>query len=143
MRGKNRFDPGMPRGHALYLNSMDSEKSPDGEVVLFRPELRKIDLLNSEAFHASLLSLMRGKSRLVLDLSNVQFIDSSGLGKIVASLRSFRESGGEMRICGVQPPVHVLFTMVRLGEIVGIDADARSATLGLRGAAAPESGSAR
>jgi anti-sigma B factor antagonist len=121
---------------------MDNKSSPYEGVAVFKPELKKIDVLNSEAFRSSLFSLMKGESRFVLDLSNVQFIDSSGLGKIVAALRSFRESGGEMRICGVQPPVQVLFSMVRLGEIVGIDADAQAAALRLRDSAAPESSSA-
>jgi anti-anti-sigma factor len=120
---------------------MDIKSSPDKGVAVFKPELKKIDVLNSESFRTSLFSLMKGESRFVLDLSNVQFIDSSGLGKIVAALRSFRESGGEMRICGVQPPVQVLFTMVRLGEIVGIDADAQAAALRLRDSEAPESSS--
>lgn len=83
---------------------------------------------------------MEGKHHLILDLTNVQFIDSSGLGKIIASLRIFREKGGEMRICSVRPPVQVLFTMVRLSEIVGIDADADASTLELRKSAAPEAG---
>jgi anti-sigma B factor antagonist len=110
---------------------MDSKISLEGEIALFRPELKKIDVLNSEEFQASLLSLMEGKTRLVLDLSMVQFIDSSGLGKIITALRSLREKGGEMRICSVQPPVQVLFTMVRLGEIVGIDPDRETAALEL------------
>jgi anti-sigma B factor antagonist len=121
---------------------METKNHDDDAVVLFKPGHRKIDLLNSEAFLAELSSRMKGRALFVLDLSEVQFIDSSGLGKIVAALRSFRESGGEMRICGVQAPVQVLFTMVRLGEIVGIDADAEAATHALRGQSATEPGRA-
>jgi anti-sigma B factor antagonist len=116
---------------------MDQQLSRDGEVAVFRPDLRKIDVLSSETFMSSLLSAMQRETLLVLDLSQVQFIDSSGLGKIVAALRAFREKGGEMRLCGAQPSVTVLFTMVRLGEIVGIDADARTAVLELRKTVAP------
>ena len=122
---------------------MDIETAPGGPIGIFKPELKKIDVLNSDAFQASLLSSMEGKTRLVLDLSNVQFIDSSGLGKIIASLRVFREKGGEMRVCGVQAPVQVLFTMVRLAEIVGIDADAEASTLELQRGAAQGTGPAR
>jgi anti-sigma B factor antagonist len=100
----------------------------EGLPAVYRPELRKIDLLNSEAFHASLLEYLREGGSLVLDLSEVQFIDSSGLGKIVSALRSFRERGGDMRLCSVQAPVMVLFSMVRLGEIIGIDADAEASS---------------
>ncbi len=119
---------------------METNTATPGGLSLFMPELRKIDVLNSDAFQASLLSAMEGKRHLILDLSNVQFIDSSGLGKIIASLRLFREKGGEMRICSVRPPVQVLFTMVRLAEIVGIDADAEASTLELRKHVSPEAG---
>lgn len=89
-------------------------------VPLFRPAMRKIDVLTAPRFQEDLASAMEGVDRLILDLSEVQFIDSSGLGKIIANLRGFRERGGELRICGVQAPVQVLFSMVRLGDIVGI-----------------------
>lgn len=119
---------------------MGNEASSSGGLTIFKPDQKKIDVLNSEAFQASLLALMEGKGLIVLDLSNVQFIDSSGLGKIIASLRVFRAKGGEMRICSVQPPVHVLFTMVRLAEIVGIDADAETSTQELQRQATSGSG---
>jgi anti-sigma B factor antagonist len=111
----------------MIISMAETSETP-AAIAVFKPNLRKIDVLNSVAFHASLLAAMEGKSRLVLDLSEVQFVDSSGLGKIIAGLRSFRGNGGEMRLCGVQAPVRVLFSMVRLGEIVGIDADVPAAT---------------
>ena len=99
-------------------------------MAVFRPRLKKIDFMGSEAFLASLLGFLGDEVRLILDLSEVQFIDSSGLGKIVAALRAFRERGGDLRICGAQAPVEVLFTMVRLGDIVGIYADEAAAAEG-------------
>ena len=124
------------------LITMEEKSESPAAVAVYRPALRKIDVLNSVAFHAALLSAMEGKSRLVLDLSEVQFVDSSGLGKIIAGLRAIREKGGEMRLCGVQAPVKVLFSMVRLGEIVGIDPDVPSATA-LLSTSSPGAGSAR
>lgn len=121
---------------------MSSTAVPDARVRLFRPELRKIDIVNSESFNDSLLSHLGEGARLVLDLSNVQFIDSSGLGKIIFALRSFRDRGGDLRICSVQPPVMVLFTMVRLREIAGIDKTVEESTAALLGSAASGSGGA-
>ncbi len=121
---------------------MSSTAVPDARVRLFRPELRKIDIVNSESFNDSLLSHLGEGARLVLDLSNVQFIDSSGLGKIIFALRSFRDRGGDLRICSVQPPVMVLFTMVRLREIAGIDKTVEESTAALLGSADSGSGGA-
>jgi anti-anti-sigma factor len=92
--------------------------------LLFKPELKKIDFLSSEAFAASLQEVLGEGREVLLDLSNVQFVDSSGLGKIVAAARVAREKGGNLRIRGVQEPVMVLFDMVRLGEVVTIDGEA-------------------
>lgn len=93
------------------------------EIKVYKPAFKKIDILSCENFSSELRSFITGKTRIILDLSDTRFIDSSGLSKIVACLRTIRENGGEMRICGVQAPVMTLFTMVRLGEIIGIDAD--------------------
>ena len=136
----NESLPLAPAHSMHYPWAMASNTSRGDAATIFKPEFKKIDVLNSGTFESALLALMQGKSRIVLDLSNVQFIDSSGLGKIISSLRSFREKGGDMRICSVLPPVQVLFTMVRLDEIVGIDADAEAAELELQ--KAPLSGDA-
>lgn len=115
---------------------MSPSAVPSGDVGLFEPKLMKIDVMNADAFLAELLTLSGKTRRLVLDLSRVAFIDSSGLGKIVTALRTIRDSGGEMRICGVQAPVQILFAMVRLEEIVGIDPDAETARQSLGGSSA-------
>jgi anti-sigma B factor antagonist len=113
---------------------MENESPDSAAVSVYKPELRKIDVMNVDAFQAALQSRLGEGARLVLDLGNVQFIDSSGLGKIVATLRSFRDRRGEMRICGVQPPVMVLFQMVKLMDIAGIDPDAEASARALRAA---------
>lgn len=120
---------------------MDSENSRLGEVRVFKPSLRKLDVLTSNAFSDALLSHLSDGAKLVLDLSEIEFIDSSGLGKIIGALRSFREKGGDIRICGAQPTVSILFDMVRLGEIVGIDAGAEAAAEALAKAGGPAAGS--
>jgi anti-sigma B factor antagonist len=116
---------------------MDSENRRLGSALVFKPSIRKLDVLTSNEFSDALLSNLSDGARLVLDLSEVEFIDSSGLGKIIGALRSFRDRGGDMRICGAQPTVSILFEMVRLSEIVGIDADADAAAAGLAAAGGP------
>jgi anti-sigma B factor antagonist len=49
-----------------------------------------------------------GRPRVVVDLSRVPFMDSSGLGALIAGLKAAREAGGDLRI--VQPSTQV--TMV-------------------------------
>jgi N-acetylglucosaminyldiphosphoundecaprenol N-acetyl-beta-D-mannosaminyltransferase len=76
---------------------------------------------------------------LALDLSAVNFLDSSGLGLIVKNFRLLSQRGGGLVLLRPTPPVRALLTTVRLDRVVPIvedPGDARRA-LGLRPAAAP------
>ncbi len=55
-------------------------------------------------------------TRIVLDLAGVEFIDSSGLGAIVASMKQI---GGERRLdlAGVQPVVEKVFRLTRMDTV--------------------------
>jgi anti-sigma B factor antagonist len=68
----------------------------------------------------------------ILDLSNVAFVDSSGLGAILSCVRDLTASGGDLKICSVQQRVMVMFDLVRLPKIIGIheDVDAARAAFG-------------
>lgn len=79
-----------------------------------------IDVTNSEQFAMDLAEATRDAERFVIDLSNVQFIDSSGLGKIVTVVRKTKDARRSLAICCARPAVTVLFNMVKLHQIVQI-----------------------
>jgi anti-sigma B factor antagonist len=60
-------------------------------------------------------ALERGHARLLLDASGMDFISSSGLRVIVAAQREAGQSGGGVRLFGLQPQV------LRAFEIAGFD----------------------
>jgi anti-anti-sigma factor len=51
-------------------------------------------------------------------MSQVEFIDSTGLGAILSLLRHVRARGAELRLCSVQPRVMAMFELVRMQKIV-------------------------
>jgi anti-sigma B factor antagonist len=57
-----------------------------------------------------------GDSRVVIDLGDVDFMDSSGLGALVASLKTARGAGGDLRIAAVGTQVRMVL------ELTGLDA---------------------
>jgi anti-sigma B factor antagonist len=82
-----------------------------------------------------LRTLLKGKARnrcpaLVVEMSRVEFIDSSGLAALIEYLRDAAEFGGQFCIAGVTGPVRHIFDVVQLEQFLPIFADlgmARSA----------------
>lgn len=65
--------------------------------------------------------------KLVLELSNVHFIDSSGLGVLVTVLRSVSKQGGDIVIVGPNPEVQALISLTRLDKVFDIVGDVSTA----------------
>lgn len=71
-----------------------------------------------ESFNQQVMPrIQQGVSVVLLDLSQVGFIDSSGLGAIVACLKTQR-ARGKMAICGVRESVASLFQLTRMDKVV-------------------------
>jgi anti-sigma B factor antagonist len=56
----------------------------------------------------------RGFVKVVLDLGGVSYIDSSGVGMIVAKLKTLKERGGDMKLLHLDRRAESLFSMLKL-----------------------------
>ncbi|NGP77996.1 STAS domain-containing protein [Balneolaceae bacterium YR4-1] len=55
---------------------------------------------DAETFRETLHNLIEeGKTNVVVDLSNVKFMNSSGLGILIGGLTTMRNAGGDLKIC--------------------------------------------
>lgn len=63
----------------------------------------------------------------IMDMGAIDFIDSSGLGSMVASLRSVNKMGGDIKIASLQDPVRSIFVLTRLHRIFEIFDDSLAA----------------
>lgn len=64
-----------------------------------------------------------GTSRLVVDLRRVSFLDSSGLGVLLARYRRISERGGEMFLVGAQGGVRAVLEMSGVRQVMPLLAD--------------------
>ena len=75
-----------------------------------------------------------GLIRLVIDMAGIDFVDSSGLGSLVACLRSVNKLEGDMRIAALQDRVRAVFELIRLHHIFEIFDSADAAANSYRSA---------
>ena len=59
-----------------------------------------------------------GRTRVVVDLTKVGFMDSSGLGALVAGLKRTRQAGGDLRIASPQEQVRMVLDLTNLDRIL-------------------------
>jgi len=59
-----------------------------------------------------------GQVRLVVDLAGTSFVDSSGLGALVAGLKRARQAGGDLRIASAQEQVRMVLNLTNLDRIL-------------------------
>jgi len=72
----------------------------------------------TEALRESVKAILRaGRTRVVLDLAGVDYIDSAGLGTLVALSTSVRQTGGELKLANLTARVHDLLQITRLSTI--------------------------
>jgi anti-sigma B factor antagonist len=69
-----------------------------------------------------------GARKLVIDLTGLNAIDSSGIGMLVGCNGHMEHNGGKMRLAGAHGPVAKVFAMVHMDRIVPMDADLASAS---------------
>ena len=66
---------------------------------------------------------------LVLDLENLTFMDSSGIGVLLGRLRTLQSRGGSLSVKNMQPPVEKLFRLSGMHRVIGIEKDSRGGRL--------------
>ena len=91
-----------------------------GAATVATPMEECVDASNTKELRAQLESKLPAGGNVVLDLARVRFIDSSGLGVILACLRQLDASGGHLRLCNVRKEVRATLELVRLHRLVDI-----------------------
>jgi anti-sigma B factor antagonist len=69
----------------------------------------------------------KGARAIVLNLGEVQYIDSSGIGELVKAHTTMRNQGGQLKLTNLNKRIHDLLEMTRLSAVFDIQKDETSA----------------
>jgi anti-sigma B factor antagonist len=99
---------------------MQLQQKTTGDVLIVVPLEKRIDAATATEFKERMGHWIdSGNHRIVLNLGEVDFIDSSGLGAIVSGLKKIG-TNGNLVICAVRETVMSLFRLTRMNRVFEI-----------------------
>ncbi len=98
-----------------------------GDVAVAAVPIEELDASNAEEFKRDIAPVVDANTKLVLDLSRLRFVDSSGLGAFISCLRKLNAKGGDLKLCGMSKQVRAVFELVRMHRVFDIHATSEQA----------------
>lgn len=71
--------------------------------------------------------LAKGQKKILVNLAEVNYIDSSGVGELVSAFTSVRNQGGELKLLHLTKKVHDLLQITKLYTVFDVYDDEKSA----------------
>jgi anti-sigma B factor antagonist len=79
----------------------------------------RLNMVSARRFKDVVTELVgAGTSRVVVDLAQTTFLDSSGLGAIIAGLKACRQAGGDLRIARPTAEVLMVFELTNMDKVL-------------------------
>ena len=76
--------------------------------------------------------ISKGKGKILLNLGDVTYIDSSGIGELVSAFTSVRNKGGQLKLLNLTKKVHDLLQITKLNTLFDIKDDEATAVKSFR-----------
>ena len=93
----------------------------DGTNIVVLAPAGRLDITTAWQFRLKLQeSISKVSPNLVVNLSQVNFIDSSGLTSLVAGMRDADKAKGSFRICNVHPEAKLVFEVTMMDSVFAI-----------------------
>lgn len=97
---------------------MDYIQEVYDDVLVQVVDLTRATLKEADEFKYTLSkSIEKGYRKIVVDLSDCEFIDSTFLGALVVSLKKVTAMGGDLRLVGFHPAVHSMMELTRMHRV--------------------------
>ena len=102
------------------------EATQVGEVTVIRFVDRKIlDETNIQQLGQELFQLIEEekKTSLLLNFTNVEFLSSAALGKLITLDKKVKANNGRLKLCNIRPEIYEVFQITRLNKLFDIKDD--------------------
>lgn len=84
-------------------------------------KVEKVDASNASEMKDLFTQLQNtSRNKIIVDLSETKYCDSSGLSALLAGHRYCRDTNGKFIICGAQPMVQKLITIAQLDRVLSM-----------------------
>jgi len=105
---------------------IESRREGEGTAVISL--VGEVDVANTQQVREAALGLLSGGiTRLIVDLSRTDYMDSAGLGLLVGLQRRLREANGALGLAGLKAQVQRVFDVTKLNRIFAIYDDVETA----------------
>ena len=95
-------------------------RQAENDVLVIELREDNLDASNVREFKDTVQSMIHPHGRVVLDMSEVKFVDSSGLGALISCLRLLNGRKGDFRLCAMSKSVRALFELMRMHRVFNI-----------------------
>jgi anti-sigma B factor antagonist len=99
------------------MEMMIEELGDVGVVVL---PIAELDASNAADFKRDMAPVLETRTKVALDLAQLRFVDSSGLGAFLSCLRKLNGKGGDLKLFGMSKAVRAVFELVRMHRVFDI-----------------------
>lgn len=102
------------------MNLSMTSRTPSEQTCILEIE-GEVDVYTSPQLKQDLVQLAEsGVKRVIIDLSKVEYLDSTGLGVLIGGLKRLREAGGNLSLVGPGMRIQRIFEITGLNKIFDI-----------------------
>jgi anti-sigma B factor antagonist len=108
------------------------EKKTDSGTAIVELEGMLVLGRESQEVESTIEKLVQnGNKKIIVDLTKVSYVDSSGIGILVGSFGHCKRGGGAMRLTGVSDNILKIMKLTRVDQVLQVDASLQEADLKL------------
>jgi anti-anti-sigma factor len=102
------------------VNNLPKYAEWDNDVIIVILPGDTLDAANCQDFKDEINSILETPNKVIFNMENIQFVDSSGCGTLNASIKRIKKHGGDIKICNVLDQVGAIFRLIKLNRVFHI-----------------------